>query len=174
MNSGSALVVCALGCWTVATPEFILALRERVGTAPLWLSGATAVVVRTTAAGEEVLLVRRADDGAWTPVSGIIDPGEQPHLAALREVAEEAGVIADVDKLVWLTVTDLITYANGDQTQYIDHVFRCHWVSGEPYPADGEATEAAFFASDALPPMSDDHAERVAIALAAPDRARLG
>lgn len=158
----------------MATPEFILSLRERVGTAPLWLSGSTAVVVRTTGAGEEVLLVRRADDGAWTPVSGIIDPGEQPHVAALREVAEEAAVLAEVDQLVWLTVTDLVTYANGDQTQYIDHVFRCRWVSGDPYPADGEATEAAFFPVDSLPPMAPVQAERVAVALANPDRTRLG
>jgi 8-oxo-dGTP pyrophosphatase MutT (NUDIX family) len=158
----------------VATPEFILALRERIGTARLWLSGATAVVVRQSSSGTEVLLVRRSDNGQWTPVSGIIDPGEQPHLAALREVAEEAGVVAEVDHLVWLTVTDVVVYANGDQTQYIDHVFRCTWVSGEPYPADGEATEAAFFPADALPSMSPEHLRRVEIALANPDRARLG
>jgi ADP-ribose pyrophosphatase len=158
----------------VATPDFILELRERIGTARLWLSGATAVVVRPGKAGEEVLLVRRADNDEWTPVSGIIDPGEQPHLAALREVTEEAGVIAEVDHLVWVTVTDVITYANGDQTQYIDHVFRCRWVSGDPYPADGEASAAAFFGVDQLPPMAPIQAERVAIALANPDQARLG
>ena len=158
----------------MATPEFILTLREQIGTARLWLSGATAVVIRPTPSGEEVLLVRRADNGQWTPVSGIIDPGEQPHLAALREVAEEAGVVAEVESLVWLTVTEVVTYANGDQTQYIDHVFRCGWVSGDPYPADGEATEAAFFAADALPPMSADHARRVELALADPPRTVLG
>lgn len=158
----------------MATPEFILALREQIGTARLWLSGATAVVIRTTASAEEVLLVRRSDNGEWTPVSGIIDPGEQPHLAALREVAEEAGVQAEVENLVLLTVTDVITYANGDQTQYIDHVFRCRWVSGEPYPADGEASEAAFFRTDALPPMSPDHARRVEIGLANPVHTVLG
>ena len=33
------------------------------------------------------LTVRRADDGAWTPVTGIIDPGEEPAIAAVREYA---------------------------------------------------------------------------------------
>jgi len=66
------------------TPDFVLALREKIGTASLWLSGVTAVVVR----GDEVLLVRRADTGAWTPVTGIIDPGEEPAVAAVREVEE--------------------------------------------------------------------------------------
>ena len=56
----------------MATPDFVLALREKIGTAPLWLSGVTAVVVRD----DDVLLVRRADNGAWTPVTGIIDPAK--------------------------------------------------------------------------------------------------
>ncbi len=156
------------------TPEFILALREKVGTTCLWLSGATAVVVRDGTQGREVLLVRRVDNGEWTPVAGIVDPGEHPHVTAVREVAEEAGVVAEVERLVWLTVSDVITYANGDQTQYIDHVFRCRWVGGDPYPADGEASEAAFFPVDRMPSMSPRHTEQVMVALADRPEARLG
>lgn len=156
------------------TPEFILALRERVGNMPLWLSGATAVVLRDGPAGPEVLLVKRADDGAWTPVAGIVDPGEQPHLAALREVLEETGVTAKLERLVWLTVTEMVTYENGDQTQYIDHVFRCRWQAGEPYPADGEASEARFFGINQLPPMQKRHLEQIQVTLANEPEARLG
>ncbi len=96
----------------MATPEFILDLREKIGTAPLWLSGVTAVVVRD----DEVLLVRRADTDEWAPVCGIIDPGEQPAHAAEREVLEESDVRAVVEHLAWLHVTRPYTYANGDQT----------------------------------------------------------
>lgn len=149
----------------VPTPEFILDLRAKVGHQQLWLSGATAVVTREHDGSIEVLLVRRADTGEWTPVSGIVDPGEHPAVAAVREVAEEAGVEAEVEHLAWLTVTDVVIYANGDRTQYIDHVFRCAWRSGEPRPVDGEATEAAFFTLDALPPMQPDQAERVRVGL---------
>lgn len=156
------------------TPEFIVALREKVGTARLWLSGATAVVVREDTDGTQVLLVRRADNGEWAPVAGIVDPGEHPHVAAIREVAEEAGVIAEIERLVWLTVTEVITYTNGDETQYIDHVFRCRWVDGDPFPVDGEASEAAFFAADALPEMTPRHAEQVRVALENRPEARLG
>lgn len=156
------------------TPEFILALREKVGTTRLWLSGATAVVLRPGADGPEVLLVRRADNGEWTPVAGIVDPGEHPHLTAVREVAEETGVTAEVERLVWLTVSGVITYDNGDETQYIDHVFRCRWLAGEPYPADGEASEAAFFGLGALPVMSARHAEQLRVALANEPETRLG
>lgn len=156
------------------TPDFILSLRKQVGNARLWLSGATAVVVREDDDGTEVLLVRRADNGEWAPVAGIVDPGEQPHHAAVREVAEEAGLVVEVERLVWLTVTEVITYANGDETQYIDHVFRCCWTAGEPYPVDGEATEAAFFRVGQLPSMSPRHAEQVRVALANHPEARLG
>jgi len=141
----------------MATPDFVIALREKVGTMPLWLSGVTAVVLRD----EQVLLVRRADSGAWTPVTGIIDPGEQPAVAAERETLEEADVVAVAESIAWVQVTEKIRYENGDQTQYIDFVFRCRYVSGTPFPADGENTEAAWFDLDALPEMSENMRERV-------------
>lgn len=156
------------------TPDFILSLRAQVGTQLLWLSGATAVVMRGEGPDTEVLLVRRADDDAWTPVAGIIDPGEHPHQAALREVSEETGVLASVERLVWLNVTEVITYSNGDRSQYLDHVFRCRWETGDPYPADGEASEARFFALDELPEMSWRHRRQVEIAVANEPETRLG
>jgi 8-oxo-dGTP pyrophosphatase MutT (NUDIX family) len=141
----------------MATPDFVLALREKVGTHPLWLSGVTAVVLRDS----EVLLVRRSDTGAWTPVTGIIDPGEEPAVAAAREILEEANVVATVDTLVWVKVTDPVRYDNGDESQYLDLIFRCSYVSGDAFPADGENTEAAWFPLDALPEISDDMRGRV-------------
>ena len=145
----------------MATPDFVLALREKIGTAPLWLSGVTAVVVRR----EEILLVKRADNGAWTPVTGIIDPGEEPATAAVREVEEEAGVRVHPESLAWVHVTDPVVYANGDTTQYLDLVFRMAWVSGEPEPGDGENTETSWFALDALPVLSPDMRRRIEAAL---------
>jgi len=147
-------------------PEFVADLRRAVGNAPLWMSGSTAVVLREGQGGQEILLVRRSDDGAWSSVCGIVDPGEEPGDAAVREVAEEAGVVAEVERLVWMSVTDMVVYANGDQTQYIDHTFRCRWVSGHPYPADGEASDARWFPVDAMPEMPRAHADRVRVALA--------
>jgi 8-oxo-dGTP pyrophosphatase MutT (NUDIX family) len=157
----------------VSTPEFILKLREMIGNHELWLAGVTAVVFRPSPRGLEVLLVKRSDNGEWTPVSGIVDPGEHPAITAVREVAEESGVTAEVEALVWVTVTEVVTYDNGDQTRYLDHVFRCRWLEGEPYAADGEATEAGFFPIDALPELRADHHERVLTALAGDRSTRL-
>jgi 8-oxo-dGTP pyrophosphatase MutT (NUDIX family) len=141
----------------MATPDFVLALREKIGHDPLWLSGVTSVVLRD----DSVLLVRRSDSGEWTPVTGIVDPGEQPAVAAERETLEEADVVAVAESITWVQVTDTITYANGDESQYIDLVFRCRYVSGDPFPADGENTDAAWFPLDALPDMSDNMRARI-------------
>ncbi len=152
----------------MATPEFILALREKIGTDPLWLTGVTAVVVRDVpgSSSREVLLVRRADNGAWTPVTGIVDPGEEPAVAAAREVLEEAAVHARAVRLALVEVIAPMTYANGDQAQYLDLVFLLEWAGGEPHPADGENLEAAWFALDALPPLSASMRDRLDAALA--------
>ncbi len=147
----------------MATPDFVLALRAKVEHDLLWLSGVTAVVLDETA--DRVLLVRRADDGRWTPVTGIIDPGEQPAAAAAREVLEEAGVVAVPERLARVRTLAPMTYANGDRSQYLDLTFRFRHVSGDPYPADGENTEAMWFSLGGLPPMDDEMHGRLAVAL---------
>jgi 8-oxo-dGTP pyrophosphatase MutT (NUDIX family) len=70
----------------VPFPTFVLRLRASIGHDPLWLPGVTAVVLHET----DVLLVRRSDNGSWAPITGIVDPGEHPAHAAVREVLEEA------------------------------------------------------------------------------------
>jgi 8-oxo-dGTP pyrophosphatase MutT (NUDIX family) len=151
----------------VPTPDFVLDLRARSGHDLLWLPGVSAVVVRPGADGrEEVLLVRRADNGAWTPVTGIIDPGEEPAVAGAREVLEEAEVVAVAERLTWVHTLPAMRYANGDRSQYLDLTFRFRWVSGEPGPGDGENTDARWFPADAMPAMSDEMVARVASALA--------
>ncbi|MHA7985191.1 NUDIX hydrolase [Rathayibacter sp. CAU 1779] len=147
-------------------PEFIVALRDKVGTMPLWLSGTTAVILRGDEGAEEVLLVRRADTGAWTPVTGIVDPGENPAAAACREALEEASVVVDPERLVWVAVTDPIEYANGDRAQYLDTVFRCRYVSGEAAVGDDENTDVRWYALDALPEMAPRFVRSIELAVA--------
>ena len=153
----------------MATPDFILDLRAKIGTHPLWLSGITAVVQRD---GGDLLLVRRADNGNWTPVTGIIDPGEEPAVAAEREVLEEADIRATVVRLASIQTTAEHVYPNGDRAQYIDFTFLCRYDGGEPAPADGENLEARWFSVDELPAMPPEFAERLDAALSAERAAR--
>jgi ADP-ribose pyrophosphatase YjhB (NUDIX family) len=144
----------------VPIPEFIVALRQHIGHAPLWLPGVTAVVVRD----QHVLLIKRSDNHAWTPVTGIVEPGENPAECAAREVFEESGVHSTARRLAWVHVTRPTVHANGDHAQYLDHVFRMDWVAGEPYPADEESIEARWFDLAEMPDMSDDMNRRIEVA----------
>jgi len=153
-------------------PEFIVELRRLVGHKELWLSGVTAVVRR----GEHLLLVRRRDNGQWSPVTGIIDPGEEPAVAAAREAMEETGVEIRVDRLASVgsgsPSGSLVSYPNGDSARYLDLTFACTWLSGEPYVADDESLDARWWPIDELPPMAPVILERIEAALSAEQAAR--
>lgn len=152
------------------TPEFVLELRRHIGTAPLWMSGVTAIV--TDADQDRVLLVRRRDNGAWTPVTGIIDPGEEPASAAAREAREEAGVETRMVRLVDVRTLPEITYDNGDRAIYLDLCFLAEHIAGDPHPADDENTEARWFRLDDLPPLNARFREQIATALSGELEAR--
>ena len=151
-------------------PDFVLHLRERIGHDPLWLSGATAVVVDPSTgsggAGDRLLLVRRADTGEWSPVAGIVEPGEHSADAAVREVWEEARVHAVVEKLAAVGVTQEYEYPNGDRSRYTDHTYLLRYVSGEAAVGDDESLDVGWFRRDALPPMPDRYVRRIERALA--------
>jgi 8-oxo-dGTP pyrophosphatase MutT (NUDIX family) len=151
----------------VPIPEFVARLREHVGPDLLWLPGVAAVVVRPSPVDgtDEVLLVQRADTLAWTVVTGILDPVEEPAVGAVREVLEETGVVARADRLVWAHTTPVVEFPNGDRSAFLSLCFRCSWVSGEPVVADDESVDARWVRVDALPPMSDGQRRRIALAL---------
>ncbi|SBW29021.1 NUDIX hydrolase [Candidatus Protofrankia californiensis] len=50
------------------------------------------IVTASTPTGRHLLLIRRGDTGAWAIPGGMVEPGESPQAAALRELAEETGV----------------------------------------------------------------------------------
>jgi 8-oxo-dGTP pyrophosphatase MutT (NUDIX family) len=132
----------------VPIPEFIRDLRHHVGHRPLWLSGVSAVVLNSDG---RILLTHRADTRQWAVVSGVLEPGEEPARAILREISEETGVRAEVQRLTSVDVTPMITYPNGDQTQYLDVCFLARHRDGEPHPADDENIAVEWFSPDALP-----------------------
>ena len=144
-------------------PDFVVQLRSHVGTAPLWLPGVSAIV---TDDGGRVLLTRRADNGMWAVVSGILEPGEEPAVAAVREVLEETGVDAEIVRLTSVDVTAPITYPNGDVAQYLDVCFLLRAIGGRARVADDENLEVAWFTPDALPePLTETSRLRLEKAL---------
>lgn len=148
-------------------PPFIVNLRQHVGQAELWLTGVTSVITRD----DEVLLIKSVDHDVWAPVTGILEPGEQPADTAAREAWEEAGVRVRPVRLAQTSVTGLVTHGNGDQARYLDLTFHCVWESGDPVP-DGEETRAAqWFPREALPEMKTHMRARLDAALSDAERA---
>nr|WP_156607650.1 NUDIX domain-containing protein [Auraticoccus cholistanensis] len=129
-----------------------------VGTHRLWLPGVSAVV---TDDDGRVLLGRRSDDGQWAVPSGILEPGEQPGDGILREIAEETGVTARIERLVAVTSDEPVHYGNGDVAQYLTVLFHCRYVSGRAQVADDESTEVGWFAPDELPPLPAGQRARI-------------
>lgn len=145
------------------TPDFILALRERVGTHPLFLTGVSAVVRNSQG---EVLLARRVDNGQWALVSGILEPGEQPAEGLRREIEEETGVVATIDDLTGVWTLPPQEYPNGDRAQYLDLCFTATYVSGQARVNDDESLDVGWFAPDDLPEMMERSRVRLERALA--------
>jgi 8-oxo-dGTP pyrophosphatase MutT (NUDIX family) len=129
-------------------PNFLRNVREKLGHDLLLMPGVTALVF--DAAGR-VLLGRRADSGAWAPLSGIPDPGEEPAVAAAREALEETGVSVVVERVSGVYASPVVKYPNGDVAQYVTIAFRCRHASGEPRVADDESLDVGFFPLDGLP-----------------------
>ena len=100
-----------------------------------------------------MLLGRYPGLDTWTIPGGVIDPGEQPADAAVRECYEETGIIAVPEALTSVTVSGLVTHDSGDLTQHLDITFRCRATGGQPKPGDGEFQDVRWHRADALPAM---------------------
>ncbi|OMH31414.1 NUDIX domain-containing protein [Tersicoccus sp. Bi-70] len=135
-------------------PDFILTMREKLGTDLIWMPGVSAVVLDDDG---RVLLGQRADNGQWGLITGILDPGEEPAVGAVREVAEETGVVARVEHLASISAGRPVTFPNGDRAQFLDLTFRCRYVAGEARVADDESLAVGWYAVDDLPDSVPPH-----------------
>ena len=92
---------------------------------------------------DSLLAIRQAAghplQGQWTFPWGRLDPGESPSQAAIREVAEEAGVIAEVRGLVG------VQELPHPWTGWNALVYLCEHVDGDPAPDNREADAARYF-----------------------------
>ena len=132
----------------MAASPYVTKLRAHVGHDLLLLPGASAVV-RDDAG--RILFLRRGDDGTWSLPAGMIEPGEQPADAVLREIFEETGVRAEVERVGGVGNHEAV-YPNGDHCLYLVVWFRCRAVGGQARPDGEESLEVGWFAPDALPP----------------------
>jgi 8-oxo-dGTP pyrophosphatase MutT (NUDIX family) len=142
--------------------EFIKNLRSRIGHDLLQLVGVCGVVVNDQ---RQVLLVHSRERGNWMPIGGMVEPGEEPADAMVREIFEETGVHAEPQRLVGVYDGPSVTYKNGDRVQYITIVFRCRPIGGSPHVHDDENTDVRYFPAGELPELRSDHRRNIDHAL---------
>ena len=151
----------------MATPDFVTALREKIGHAPLWMPGVRGVVFDDAG---RVLLGQRADNGRWGLIGGILEPGEDPAPGLVREILEETGVVAETERLVSVDTVGPMRYPNGDVCHFLTLAFRCRYISGEARVNDDESLAVGWFLPEDFPELMPGHLESIAQA-AEPDGA---
>lgn len=108
------------------------------------------VAVRTIDGSKRTVLIRTSSEGRWQLPKGIIDPGETPEIAAMREVREEAGITCEI-----LQPIDVIEYwffgnYDGTRKRYHKkvHFFLMRYISGSIDDHDHEVVEARWVTFD--------------------------
>lgn len=108
------------------------------------------VALRKTSRGLEVALISVGDPPRWQLPKGLVDPGETPEIAAVREVREEAGIDVSLSELI-----DKVEYwyqsrRGNERIRYHKFVnfFLMWYESGAVSYHDKEVHEARWFPAD--------------------------
>src|SRR5215475_10403483 len=118
--------------------DYLRSIRKKVGHDLLLLPSAAVAILDDES---RLLLCLHRDKNIWVAPGGLIEPGEQPADAAVRETWEETGLLVEITGLLGAYGgSDLvIDYPNGDRAAYIGTIFRGRVVGGNMRP-DGEET----------------------------------
>ncbi len=106
-----------------------------------------------------VLVIKRADNGAWEAPGGVLELDERPEEGACREVLEETGIKVETERLTGV-------YKNMKRG-VIALVFRCRPVGGEERTSDESVDVRWFTREEVEGHMVEAYAVRVLDALGA-------
>jgi ADP-ribose pyrophosphatase YjhB (NUDIX family) len=128
----------------MAISPFLARIRSLVGNELLILPS---VAVLPWDPGGRLLMVRDVAIDCWVTVGGMIEPGESPRDAAVREAREETGLQLEITRLREVVGGPeyQVTYPNGDQVAYVSPVFDARVLAGEPRPDGEEVAQVGWF-----------------------------
>jgi ADP-ribose pyrophosphatase YjhB (NUDIX family) len=123
------------------------------------------VNVVVTNDAEEILMIRRSDNGNWAVPGGAVDLGESVAQAGVRETREETGVACAITGLVGIysDPKHVILYtSNGEARQEFSIVLTGRPLRGEPTPSD-ESPEVRWVPVDEVGGLTMDRSMRLRI-----------
>ena len=110
----------------------------------------------------EIAIVSVKPKLRWQLPKGIVDPGESPQITAVREVREEAGIEADLLKLIETIEYWYRSVKYGKPVRYhkFVHFYLMKYKSGDVADHDHEVEEARWVSLDEAIEMLDFKSER--------------
>jgi 8-oxo-dGTP pyrophosphatase MutT (NUDIX family) len=125
----------------VPISDYVRELRGLVGHRQLLLPS---VAILVWDVDGRLLMVQNVDTGLWQTVGGAVEPAEDPRDSAIRETAEETGLIVTLTRLRGVVGGPIFqhTYPNGDQVAFVSTVFDAKAAGGELL-ADGDGDEVS-------------------------------
>ncbi|MDA0564742.1 NUDIX domain-containing protein [Streptomonospora sp. S1-112] len=114
---------------------------------------------------DEVLMIRRTDNGNWAVPGGAIDLGESVPEAAVRETREETGITCEITGIsgIYSDPRHIILYtSDGEARQEFSIVLTGRPLSGEPTPSS-ESREVHWVPRTELPGYRMDRSMRLRI-----------
>jgi 8-oxo-dGTP pyrophosphatase MutT (NUDIX family) len=138
------------------SPTIKVPIREQVS--------AGGVVFRGEKGSVEVVIVAVGGQNRWQLPKGLVDAGENPEIAAVREAREEGGVSSEVVQLIetieyWYAGLD-----NGIRVRFHKRVnfYLLRYISGDTKEHDWEVNEARWVPiDDATSQLAFDNERRV-------------
>ena len=111
---------------------------------------------------QEVLLVKRSDNGFWCTPGGCQNLGESVTQCAEREFFEETGYSARATQLLGVFSSSCYEYVNYPwiDNEFTHVLYKGEITGGSPKLSE-ETLEIAWFSKDNLPLLSDGHAPRL-------------
>lgn len=97
-----------------------------------------------------LLIVKATYKSHWSLPSGIIDAGETPRRAAVRETWEEVGITLDERNLIFVYVVDRYSEAFGHTYQFIFHAEISDEQASQIVLQKSEIGEYAFLRRDEI------------------------